>query len=130
MSIMRCLKFTKQNNSVVGEFGFKCRILRKLSSHETISHNRVLQVTRYKIKTTRARLRATYSKRTQMEKDLSRGESGARSPGNRAKIVNGRGDSRVIGGMCWQSVVQQARERWRQVVDGPEIPVAELRPLY
>lgn len=88
---MYCLKFTKQNNSVVGEFGFKCCILRKLSSHETISHNRVLQVTRYQNKNNASEVRATYSKRTRMEKDLSRGESGARSPGNRAKIVNGRG---------------------------------------
>lgn len=41
------LKFTKQNDSGVGQFGFKCNVLRKLSLHEAIN-NRVLQVTRYK----------------------------------------------------------------------------------
>ena len=58
--------------------------------------------------------------------------------GSRAKIVNSR-DSRVIGGMCFQSVDERRaregeadheKERWRQVVGVPEIPVTEPKPFY
>lgn len=67
----------------------------------------------------------------------SRWTRGLLPPGSRAKIVNSR-DSRVIGGMCFQSVVErirkgkaeQEKERRRQVVGVPEIPVTEPKPFY
>lgn len=97
-----------------------------------IFHNRVLQATRYKKRNITGYRGKSYEQHAVSEwKKIFREARAGRVPGGIVpKLLTAGGQPCYRWHVLAIGRPAGERERWRQVVGGSEIPVAELRPLY